>query len=201
MTRSHTFSGSLRATAALIAAAPLLAAANTGYLQAGELDDGWIDRWQQQAEAERVARLQATTAATTQAAPAEETSPTLRLATAPVTRARVIEQFEQARDAGMLTQAGEAADTGQVLAAREQFNLAQAEQVSAERLAAVQLLLEEQRLAEQRAEEERQRLVALSLRENEVDVTAGESLLTSELREDTPTPAAAPAASSLLADE
>ena len=49
----------------------------------------------------------------------------------PTTRAQVQEELRQARAAGTLSMAGELADTDAVLAARDSFNVAQAEQITA----------------------------------------------------------------------
>lgn len=49
-----------------------------------------------------------------------------------LTREEVRAELKEARDAGMLTRAGEAGDTRDVLVAREAFNVAQAERITAQ---------------------------------------------------------------------
>jgi hypothetical protein len=173
----------LRGGVLALLAAPLVSFAAGPYLAAGEMAGDWLDKWQQQAETERLASLQ-TPAAPTSVAEADSIAATAivtaRLSPTPLTRAHVREQLQQAVDSGMMNPVGEMAEPDHVLAARELFGEAQAEQF------ALDHQREQHLLAENRAEQER-RLAAASMRENEVDITAGEALVVSELRaDDTP---------------
>ena len=96
-------------------------------------------------------------------APAEQTA-IAAVATAPVTREQVQADLQQAREAGTLSMSGELADTDAVLAARDNYNTAQADSINAvyAAQAAYQAALAQAELDLQQAEAERMQAMAPS---------------------------------------
>ena len=96
-------------------------------------------------------------------APAEQTA-IAAVATAPVTREQVQADLQQAREAGTLSMSGELADTDAVLAARDNYNTAQADSINAvyAAQAAYQAALAQAELDLQQAEAARMQAMAPS---------------------------------------
>lgn len=136
---------SLRPTllAALLAATPMLSLAGQ-WLPAGELPGDMI--LQIEAPAPQATAVIENAAGASSTAYIE-TMPTTIAAQYP-SRLHVREQVQVARDTGTLTPAGEIGDSEHVLAARDAFNAAQAEQIVAEQNAYVARLVAEQSVRE-----------------------------------------------------
>ena len=82
------------------------------------------------------AQAERTTEMASMAAPAEPmaavaAAPVMRVVTREITREQVKADLQQARNAGTLSMGGELADTDAVLAARDSFNTAQADSITA----------------------------------------------------------------------